>query len=113
MAQFARGVSAGIDPECLKRKGVTKDQALDRARAILLQRGTYLLQHVIATIDRGAFKTRLGAAIGTHGVAEFARPANHPKGLAYRAAAHTAPPALNAPFLVHHLETYPVPSGVR
>lgn len=109
LAEFVRVVNESVDPECLQQKGVTKDQLSERARAILLQRGIYLLQNVMATIDRDAFKRLFGA----HNVAALERLGNHPKVRAYSAAVEPAQLAYIATFIVENVERYAVLRRIR
>lgn len=71
--EFAAVLRDSTDPKCLKTKKISAQQLEDRAHAILVRRGTYLLGRLIATIDRSAFKAYAPARIGRDGLAQIER----------------------------------------
>lgn len=106
VTQFAAALSDSADPACLAAKKITKEQLADRARALLLQRGTYMLERLISMTDRAAFKSYLRARIGSEGVAELERLRTDPTVRAYRAVDEPAELAFIAAYIVENIDRY-------
>jgi hypothetical protein len=104
--EFAAALSDSADPQCLKAKGMTKDQLSDRARALLLQRGTYMLERLLMMTNRAMFKNYLKARIGREGIAELDRLRNDPNVRVYRAIDEPAELAYIAASIVDNIDHY-------
>jgi len=105
-AQFSAALTDSADPACLKAKAITTKQIEDRARSMLTQRGTYVLERAVAMNDRAKFKSYLKARIGKDGVAEFERLRNDPDVKAYRAVDEPAEHAFIAAYIVENIFRY-------
>jgi hypothetical protein len=106
MTEFASVMAASADPGCLKTKQITKDKVAERARPILLRRGTYLVHNLIGTIDKPTFRTYLRARLGADGVAEFERLPNKPAVREYRAAEEPVRLAYVATYILETMDHY-------
>ena len=104
--QFAAALSDSADPACLQAKKMTKKQLEGRARAMLLERGAYMLERLISMTDRGAFKSYLKARIGNDGIAEFERLRSDPTVRAYLAVDEPAEHAFIAQYIVEMIVRY-------
>jgi hypothetical protein len=106
LAEFTAALRDTADPQCLKAKGVTKEKLSDRARTILLQRGTYMLERLVKMTNRATFKTYLHARIGSDGIAELERLRNDSDVRAYRAVDEPAELAFIAAYIVENIDRY-------
>jgi hypothetical protein len=102
VAEFAQVLAESVDPECRAARGITPEQVAERGRALAVQRGIYLWDRMMGTIDRAAYRSYLRARIGTEGVAEFERLRDEPQVRAYLAAEE---PARHALIVVYIFET--------
>jgi len=102
-AQFATALSDSADSECLKAKRISKEQLSRRAHAILLQRGTFMLDRLVKLTDRDSY---LRARIGRDGITEFDRLRNDPNVRAYRAIDEPAELAFIAAYIVENIDRY-------
>jgi hypothetical protein len=73
VAEFAAVLGESGTAECLKSRGIEKDQLAERARAILLRQGAQLLGKFAATIDMTAFTEKLAASEGADAAAELTK----------------------------------------
>ena len=105
-ARFATALTASADKKCLKTKGIAIAKVRDRARAMLLERGAYLIERASAMLDRVAFKDYLRARIGSEGVAEFERMPNDPVVQAYLNADEPAKLVYIAIYVVENIRRY-------
>ena len=108
VAQFASALRDSADPECLKRKGIAIEQLEHRAHAMLSNRGTYMLERLIGTIDQAKFRLNLRARLGTEGVAEFDRLRKDPKVRAYLQINEPAELAFIAGYTVENVNRYTI-----
>jgi hypothetical protein len=106
MTEFVSVMADSADPGCLKTKRITKDKVAERARPILLRRGTYLVRNLIGTIDKPTFRTYLRARLGADGVADFERLPNDPAVREYRAAEEPARLAYIATYILETMDRY-------
>jgi hypothetical protein len=106
MIEFASVMADSADPSCLKTKQITKDKVAERARPILLRRGTYLVRNLIGTVDKPTFRTYLRARLGADGVADFERLPKHPAVREYRAAEEPARLAYVATYILETMDRY-------
>ncbi len=104
--QFSDALVEIADPACLKTKGLTSEKLADRARALLLERGVYMLQRTETFLDRAAFKSYLQARLGRDGVAEFERLHTDPAVKAYLAADEPAKLAFFAEYVLENVRRY-------
>jgi hypothetical protein len=105
-AQFATALSDSADSECLKAKRISKEQLSRRAHAILLQRGTFMLDRLVKMTDRAKYDSYLRARIGRDGITEFDRLRNDPNVRAYRAIDEPAELAFIAAYIVENIDRY-------
>ena len=113
VAEFTIALSDIIDPQCFKAKGLKKKQLPDSARAILLQRGTYMLERLVSMTNRATFKANLQARIGKDGIAELDRLRNDPIVRAYRAVDEPAELAFFAAYIVENIDRYTKLTRIR
>jgi hypothetical protein len=106
VTQFATALNDSADPACLRAKNMTTEQLTERARAMLLERGRYMLERLIAMTDRAAFKNYLRARIGSEGVAELERLRINPDVRAYRAVDEPAQLAFIAAYIVDTINRF-------
>jgi hypothetical protein len=104
--QFAAALNDSADPACLRAKSMTTEQLTARARAMLLERGTYMLERLISMTDRAAFKNYLRARIGSEGVTELERLRANPDVRAYRAVDEPAQLAFIAAYIVENIDRF-------
>jgi hypothetical protein len=106
VSEFGKVLAESADPECLATRGITREQAAERGRALAVQRGIYLWDRLVGTIDRAAYRSYLRARIGTEGVAEFERLRDDPQVRAYRAAEEPARHALVVVYIFETMERH-------
>ena len=106
VAEFAKVLAESADTQCLVARGITKEQIADRARAIAVQRGIYLWDRLVGTVDRAAYKSYLRARIGTEAVAELEQLRNDPKVRAYVAAGQPARQAYVVSYIFETMERH-------
>jgi hypothetical protein len=106
VTQFAAALSESADPACLRSSGISKEHLAHRARALLLERGSYMLERLVSTIDRAAYKSYLHGRIGSEGVAEFERLRTDPTVRAYMAVDEPAELAFIAQYIVENIRRY-------
>ena len=106
VARFAAALSNSADPKCLKDKKITTEQLEGRARTLLLERGSLMLERLILMTDRKAFKSYLHARIGSEGMAELERLRSDPTVRTYLAADEPAEQVFMAQYIVDMIERY-------
>jgi hypothetical protein len=106
VTQFTAALSDSADPACLRSKAIAKEHLAGRARTLLLERGVYMLERLVSTIDRAAYKSYLHAWIGSEGVAEFERLRTDPAVRAYVTADEPAELAFIAQYIVENIQRY-------
>jgi hypothetical protein len=113
VTQFAAALNDSADPACLQAKRMTTEQLAGRARAMLLKRGTYMLERLILMTDRAAYKNYLRARIGREGVTELERLRSNPDVRAYRAVDEPAELAFIAAYIVENIDRFMRISRIR
>jgi hypothetical protein len=106
VSEFAKVLAESADPQCLATRGITKEQVAERGRALAVQRGIYLWDRLVGTIDRAAYRSYLRARIGTEGVAEFERLRDDAQVRAYLAAEEPARHALVVRYIFETMERH-------
>lgn len=106
LAEFAAVVAESADAECLAARKITKEQVAARARAMVVQRGIYLWDRLVGTLDRKAYKSYLRARIGSEAVAELEQLRNDPKVRAYTAAEEPARHAYVVSYILETMERH-------
>ena len=101
-AEFAAVVGDSADADCLKTKGMTREQVVERARPIPQRRGTAAMTRVLGMPDWGVFETRLGA----EHAAEWKRLLEDQRVSAFRAAEEPLRLADAAEFVIENISRY-------
>lgn len=70
--EFAAVIIESGDPACVKERGIDTSKLADRARAILISKGTQMYQITAAAIDRPRYETILAQRMGAKASAELA-----------------------------------------
>ena len=104
--EFAAVLSESGDPGCVQTKGIEKYKIADRARAILVRKGTHMYEMIAAFIDRPRYAAILAQREGANAGAELARLRTDPvvqQFIAIERSAQLAGVAFN---VVYELDTY-------
>jgi hypothetical protein len=101
-AEFAVVVGDSADADCLKTKGMTRAQVVERARPIPQRRGIAAMTRVLAMPDWGSFETRLGA----ERAAEWKRLLDDQRVQAFRTAEEPLRLADASEFIIENISRY-------